>query len=310
MTFTQDDAKALIAELGDYDSRSSSESELVQRYLRYYRLPVSTESQSYSIGNVYTEHHRIAVQSWTQENSKGTQWLVHGYLDHIGSCRHLIEWMLDEGWSVVAFDLPGHGLSSGERASIDSFDDYRDALLSCQQKLSEMPRPWVGTGHSTGASVVMTNLCSYPDEANMAAGILIAPLVRPKMWGYLQIVYPLYRLLVCKTKRVFNESTHDQEFIHFQSSKDPLQPRSIPRKWLDAMNTWYRSFKEFAPQSTPIKILQGDDDLTVDYRYNIEAIRKMFPHTEAAIIAGGRHHLFNESDEYRREVEKFIRRWL
>ena len=317
MTFNREDVKALVTELVDYHLEHDDSSEqnktrqsLIDRYLNFYRLPKSDDRVTHRVGNVYTDKHRIAVQSWVIPNSKGTQWLVHGYLDHLGSCQRLIHWMLDAGWSVVAFDLPGHGLSSGKRASIDSFDEYRDALSKTQQSLKSFPRPWGGVGHSTGASILMTNICCYPRQKPLDSAILIAPLVRPKMWRLLQMVYPFYRVAVHKTRRVFNESTHDQEFINFQSQKDPMQPRWIHREWLDAMNRWYHDFRDSSSQPVPIKILQGDADLTVDFRYNVEVIRRIFPDTEVAMVAGGRHHLINESEQYLKPVETFIRRWL
>ena len=40
----------------------------------------------------------------------------------------MIEWALDQGFAVIACDLPGHGLSSGERASIKDFAEYQSTL--------------------------------------------------------------------------------------------------------------------------------------------------------------------------------------
>ncbi|MEB3734885.1 alpha/beta hydrolase [Halopseudomonas pachastrellae] len=47
---------------------------------------------------------------------------------HMGLYRHLIQWGAGAAYAVLAFDLPGHGLSSGERASIDCFLRYQKVL--------------------------------------------------------------------------------------------------------------------------------------------------------------------------------------
>ena len=42
--------------------------------------------------------------------------------------RRMAEYLLEQGYAVVMFDLPGHGLSEGKRASIDDFSQYGCAL--------------------------------------------------------------------------------------------------------------------------------------------------------------------------------------
>ncbi|WP_423811416.1 alpha/beta hydrolase, partial [Pseudomonas aeruginosa] len=41
----------------------------------------------------------------------GSLLLMHGYYDHMGLYRHVVDWALGMGFSVLACDLPGHGLS-------------------------------------------------------------------------------------------------------------------------------------------------------------------------------------------------------
>lgn len=45
---------------------------------------------------------------------------------------------------VIACDLPGHGLSSGPRASIDEFSVYQDVVqaLFSQAEALQLPQPW------------------------------------------------------------------------------------------------------------------------------------------------------------------------
>ncbi|MFU8802269.1 MAG: alpha/beta fold hydrolase, partial [Bradymonadaceae bacterium] len=73
---------------------------------------------------------------------------LHGWLDNAATFDKLIP-LLGDGLRIVSLDLPGHGLSSGARASIDDFDDYGGCLRALQRHLEEAglaPRPWIGVG--------------------------------------------------------------------------------------------------------------------------------------------------------------------
>ena len=51
-----------------------------------------------------------------------------------------------------------------------------------------------------------------------------------------------------------------------------------------------------------LTIIQGTADGTVDWRYNLPAIRAKFPAAREVLIPGARHHLVNESVAFREQV--------
>ena len=104
---------------------------------------------------------------WPESTPVATLFLVHGFYDHMGLYRHVIEWGLNHGFVVIACDLPGHGLSSGERASIDDFSQYQEALqgLFIEAQSLALPQPWHLIGQSTGGAVVLDHLLRYGDKS-------------------------------------------------------------------------------------------------------------------------------------------------
>lgn len=125
-----------------------------QAYLRFYSLiglgrdgRVSSRLGRFEIGG-----YEIVTQLWTPENPVATLVLVHGFYDHMGLYRHVIEWALELGFAVVSCDLPGHGLSSGARASITDFAEYQLVLdrLFVEAETLQLPKPWRLCGQSTG----------------------------------------------------------------------------------------------------------------------------------------------------------------
>ena len=89
---------------------------------------------------------------------------------------------------------------------------------------------------------------------------------------------------------------HDAAFVHHH---DPLQPRNLPTAWVGALSRWVPHI-EAAPRSTrsPL-IVQGDADLTVDWRHNLAVLNDKFSQPKLCLLEGGRHQLVNETQALR-----------
>ena len=77
--------------------------------------------------------------------------LVHGWGGHAGRLGRFVEPLVRSGFSVVAFDAPGHGLSSGRRSSLPDFVTAIDFLASEHAAAEHSPLAGI-VGHSMGAS--------------------------------------------------------------------------------------------------------------------------------------------------------------
>jgi len=80
--------------------------------------------------------------------------------------------------------------------------------------------------------------------------------------------------------------------------------------WVGALKEWIECFPSLLPTRANILLIQGDGDTTVDWRANLALIREKINGLEIAMIAGARHHLTNESGEYRERVFAKLRDFL
>lgn len=282
------------------------------RYANYYGISFADEFPGLQHGFGYFDaaDHRIAVHAWMPENARGTVLVAHGYFDHVGLYRHVIRHLLELHYAVLAYDLPGHGLSSGARAAIDDFLVYREVLHEClENKANAFPRPWHVIAQSTGAAVVMDYLINShgrPEESPFEKVILLAPLVRPAAWRSASLLHTLVSPFTDYVKRTFTLNSSDNEFIHFLQNLDPLQHRLVSSRWVGALKKWLPGFESARSVRISPVIIQGDRDTTVDWRHNMDVIRDKFHEPEIHIIEGARHHLANESEEFRRKVNRII----
>lgn len=111
-------------------------------------------------------------RSWSPGEEVGSSLLlVHGFGEHSGRYEDMARWFADRGRSVYAYDLPGHGLSSGKRGHIARFDDFLDDLeFIIDRMVSECSgrRP-ILIGHSMGGLVATALAC----ERDCPLGLLV-----------------------------------------------------------------------------------------------------------------------------------------
>lgn len=309
--------EALIDELlpFDWQSPTVADSPAWREYREHYRLDFSgSGTLNHYAGKLSLCDYDIAVQQWCQPDAKGTALLLHGYYDHTGIYGSLIEFCLQQGLNVVMYDLPGHGLSSGERASIDSFQDYDDIF---SQVLQQVQHHIGGAlylfGQSTGGAVCINYLLKRQltfDQSPFIAITLFAPLVRPKGWNKARVLYSVLSFCLKRIKRKFNANSADANFLRFIAQHDPLQPRYLSVRWVGALRQWI-SFVESQPEcEIPLNIIQGDADNTVDWRHNLSILSQKFPNRQVFMLPGGQHHLVNESLKNRSLIYQQITKWL
>lgn len=280
-----------------------------ERYFDFYGLAFPRTVHRF--GYVEEGGRQIAVHLFNVDDSRGTALLVHGYYDHAGILAPLIGSLTDAGLNVVVYDQPGHGLSDGARASIGDFGEYRDLFLAMAGRCREewgLPGPLHIVAHSMGCAVVMDALLgkTFSPEGGV---VFIAPLVRSKHWHLSGVGKHVGGSFRDEIPRVFRNNTSDKAFRKFVKN-DPLQPRTVPMRWVQAHRAWHERIQKAPAAATPVTILQGRRDTVVDDRYNLKFLEKHFPKARVIWYKKGGHQLMNESEPTRREVLADIREAL
>lgn len=279
----------------------------VRDYLHFYGLEFDdVGGVTGRSGTLELAGYRIAAHYWLPAVARGTAFIVHGYFDHVGLYRHLIRHLLQQNLAVVAFDLPGHGISSGERVSIASFDRYVEVFATLLERGRDcLPRPWHGIGQSTGSAILLKYLMvtqPYHSEPLLRSAQLLCPLIRPVQWPLLVWLYRLSHRWRERVPRSYNPSSHDPDFLDFVARGDPLQDHYISVEWVGAMKRWIDEFQRLPPCDFPIHIIQGTEDATVDWRYNLRQLKSKLTAARYTLIEGARHQLVNEEEQIRRKV--------
>jgi alpha-beta hydrolase superfamily lysophospholipase len=278
-----------------------------QSYRRFYGFHEKMAVHS-RLGQLQVAGYQIAVQAWWPENPRASLILLHGYYDHSGLYRHVVEWALSMGFAVLSFDLPGHGLSSGPRASINDFAEYQAVLQAVFAQAAELdlPQPWHLFGQSTGAAILIDYLLTGVPAEALGETILMAPLVRPRAWNWSKLSYHVMRNFVSEIPRRFSINSADTDFIDFVHNHDPLQPRKLPTAWVGALSRWVPRIESAQRSQRSPLIVQGEQDMTVAWQHNLDVLQDKFAKPEILRLSDARHHLANELPEFRQRFFSFL----
>ncbi len=291
--------EALAGNLRRLDLSGAAEvSDAEREYFRYYGIDFEDRfpELKHHFGSIESAPYSIAAHYYDLKDAEGTCFIVHGYYDHSGLYGRLIEYCLKRKLSVVIYDLPGHGLSSGERANISSFSNYQTVLSHVVDLFSSVaPLPWSAIGQSTGGAILMDFLLSARAPV-FAKTVLLAPLVQPASWSRTILLHRIVSIFVNRLTRRFAKNSHDSHFLDFVKNSDPLQARYLPLTWVTALKQWINYFEHLRFVDYAPLIIQGKEDETVNWKYNVPLIQKKFPNSKLYYLKDGRHHLSNEDE--------------
>lgn len=280
-------------------------------YCRYYGLDLWLEHPdvSYRQGFLMAGGHQVVLHYYRQPeavSAKGTVFILHGYFDHVGLYSQLIDRCLSAGFDVLAYDQPGHGLSSGTPAAIGSFMEYQAVLCDVIARVRDsVPGPWYAVGQSTGGAILIDYLLSnHHDEASsdFKKVVLLAPLVRPMGWLGAKVLHSLVRPFIKRWRRLFSENSSNSRFLTFLREHDPLQARAVHVDWVSALRLWVPHIESCRPVDFPVTVVQGEKDQTVDWQHNLRILRNKFASVNEIRVPDGRHHLVNEAQDLQATV--------
>ena len=128
--------------------------------------------------------YQIFSQLWEAEKTvEGVIVLIHGLGEHSGRYNtHFANYFLNEGFSILSFDLPGHGKSGGQRGHIKDYDDF-DELVSAGISYAKNKYPSLPIfiyGHSLGGLIALEySIQVNPDINGLIASAPVLDIFEP-----------------------------------------------------------------------------------------------------------------------------------
>lgn len=273
-------------------------------YLGFYDLDIPNVDHWF--GTVETDTATLATHLFQPLEPKGTLVLLHGYFDHTGILKNLIQAGVEKGYAVLVYDLPGHGLSSGSPTAIGPIPDCAEQLDVILNKMdAHCPVPIHAVAHSTGCTIMLEYLHQERKGHDFETICFLAPLVHHEHWDWSKFGYYISRPFTKKIRRRTMVNSSNPEYLAFVET-DPLQSSILSYNFLDSLYTWNEAAEHYPQWPGRILILQGDQDTIVDWDYNMEFLAREVAEPEIIIIEGANHQLLNEIEPLCNQIIDFI----
>jgi alpha-beta hydrolase superfamily lysophospholipase len=169
-----------------------------------------------------TDSTELYYQSWHPENQvRGILAIVHGLGGHSGIYTNIIKQLVPNNYAVYGVDLRGNGKSPGQRAYINSWNEYREDVGSFLEFIAKPNSgiPLFLLGHSLGGLTVLDYVLRFKREKPKLNGLInltpalgesgVSP-IRILIGRILSQIYPRFSM---KTGMDYSIACRDEQVI-------------------------------------------------------------------------------------------------
>jgi len=301
--------------------------------LENYNAPLGINSNYFEMDDGI----KIRVCYWLnkEENNSGTILLQQGHNEFIEKYFETINEFLKKGFSVIAFDWRGQGMSDRmiketERSYIKNFErhdkDFDEILKFIEIK--KFPTPYIGIGHSMGGCLMLSAFYRHPKK--LKVGILSAPMLGFKNEGFLRAASSLMNLTKKDTDYLigskpnmgvetpFNENDLTRDSKRYERALKLVRKQPSIRLWgitnsfAKAVNQRFKIIRKkgWAEKiETKVLLINSLEDKVVDPDKTIKTIKRL-KNYEIINFKDCEHEIFMERDIHRKrmwnKIDKFL----
>ena len=219
------------------------------------------------------EGRRLFYQAWKVKDPQGIVFITHGLSENSDRYNLLARFINQNQCNAYAWDLRGHGRSSGIRGYVKNFRVYEKDLVCFLDFI--LPRekniPFILFGHSLGGLIIARSLFHEEDIVSSASGICFsAPafglimsisLIKMVMSRATKFICPWW---VYYNKIISSYLSRDPYFLNVMETDMFRHNKVCPEIYLTIKNTPHTLLTSSQSISSKLLILLGGDDVIVD----------------------------------------------
>ena len=253
-------------------------------------------------------------QYWQPKNAKAVVVLVHGMGEH--STRYttsVIPKLVENDFSVVAFDHFGHGKTKGKRGHNPNFEAVLESVEKAIEKAKELhPNlPVFLYGHSMGGNTVINY--TLRKNHNLKAVIATSPMLKlaftPPAWKLTagKIMQKIAPSITLPSELDASGISRVQEEVDLYVNDPLVHDKVSPNFSISFFTAADWAIENASKLKTPMYLLHGTDDKIIDYK-GTEVFANKSENANLKLYNGGYHELHN--DLCKEEMLQDVVDWL
>ena len=241
--------------------------------------------------------------------------VLHGLKDHSARYQALAEEGVARGYAVWAYDQRGHGRSSGDRVSIDSFDDYLDDLdiFIARVRAAEPNKQVFLFAHSMGGCVA--TLYTLKHKPMLGGLLLSGPAIEPAR-DTASFLIAITRVIgfIAPGALVFDtpneKQTRDPQSLDTEN-KDPLvsQGNAPAHTAIELLNAMSEIRDHWDELDVPLLDMHGTADLLTNPKGSEDLVTHAKSNDKTLKLYPGLYHDLLREPE-RAQVRKDVLDWM
>ena len=254
-------------------------------------------------------------QSWQpKDRPRAVVCLVHGLGEHRGRYVHVADSLTQAGYTLISFDLRGHGKSEGPRGHTPSYEaliwDISSLLEIVNKQFPQLPSFLYG--HSLGGNLVLNYVLRR--QSHFKGVIVTDP------WLRLAFEPPRFKIILAQItnyiwpsfsqKSGLNTETisRDPEVVYAYEN-DPLAHDHVSaRMFIGSYQAGQWALEHASEFSLPLLLMHGGDDKIISVKASHEFANMKTENCTFKIWDGLYHEIHNEPEK--EEIFKFLIDWL
>jgi len=259
----------------------------------------------------------LIVEHHPTPNPRARLVLVHGYAEHRGRYRALVEQLTSSGIECHLFDLRGHGESGGTRGHVDQFSDYLDDLQRVIATVQKKNTPLFLLAHSLGSLIALCYVREHPAAFDAIA--VSSPYLGPAFEVPAAKVMLARGASAVAPKLPFKSGldpawvSRDPVMVAAYAADPHVFDTTTPR-WFIEVSAAQRDLLAHADEiTTPALFLVAGSDRIADHRIALDLFSRLGtpePRKRLRTYPDLYHEIFNELPAARAEVTKDLLSWL
>ena len=257
---------------------------------------------------------KITTFSNYLKSEKGVIIITHGMGEHSMRYTEMSDFYTNEGYTVISFDIRGHGLSEGKRGHTPGFEFLMDDIerVYTQVKKDYPSLPIFLFGHSMGGNLVLNFLLRKPNSicGAIVTGAYLKLGFDPPKWKIIlaKLSSSIWPTLSQPTELELDALSRNKEVIRKYENDELVHDRITSAFFINVHFAGQYVIDHANEIKTPLLVMHGMEDRLTSPKGSQEFASNAGENVHLKMWDGLYHELHNEPEK--QEIFNYEMEWM